>query len=74
MEIIETSDHSFLCFSDLCQRLFLIDLRRKSLIRHYNHSADIMLMIDLKDNRTILFTDTDGKIFHWDYKRNTVKE
>ena len=70
MQIIENPKNSYLCFSDLCQRLFLIDLKTKLPIRHYNHDADILLMVDLKDNRNILISDCKGKIFCWDFLKN----
>jgi len=74
MEIIETRKNSFLCFSDLCQRLFLMDLKKRALITHYNHNRDVIFMMDLKNERNVLFSDIDGNLFLWDLKRNESKQ
>lgn len=74
LEIMETPQISYFCFSDLCQRLFLMNLPKKTLLRHFNHSSDIMMTLSLRDNRNIVFADTKGLIHCWDFRRNQAKE
>lgn len=74
LEIIEYLNYSFLISSDLCQRIFLVNLRKKTLICHHNHTTDILQMIYLKDTRNVLFCDTLGRIYSWDFRKNHTTE
>lgn len=74
MEIFNMGSNSMLCFSDLCQRIFLVKITSKKLIRMQNHSADIMQILYLRDNRSILLSDTKWKLFSWDFRTNHLQE
>ena len=74
LEIIENPQISYLCFSNLCQCLFLMNLPKKTLIRQYNHSSDIMMTLNLRNNRNIIFADLKGQIYCWDFRKNQAKE
>lgn len=74
MEIFKLGSHSMLCFSDLCQRIYLMKITSKKLLRMQDHLADIMLILYLRDNRHILFSDTEGKLFSWDFRTNHLQD
>lgn len=74
LEIIDYPGPAMICFTDLCQRIFLIRISDKKPIVYHDHDFDIMQMLYLRDKKNILFTNTNGSLFSWDFRKNSFHQ